>query len=86
MSENQSELMLTDEVMAKLRYSPKSNSAFYEFLKDEQEGFPMPFKMGRRNFWYRCEVEDWLVKKSQVRGLETFSDERKAKMRGKVTD
>ncbi|MBD8152262.1 helix-turn-helix transcriptional regulator [Pantoea agglomerans] len=86
MSETQSEIMLSDEVMAKLRYSPKSTSAFYEFLKDEQEKFPLPFKLGRRNCWYRCEVDDWLARKSQVRGLDTLSDERKAKLRGKVTE
>lgn len=86
MSDTQSDLMLTDEVMAKLRYSPKSNSAFYEFLKDEEMNFPMPFKLGRRNCWYRCEVEGWLEKKSQIRGLDTLSDERKAKLRGKVTE
>lgn len=82
MSDTQSEIMLTDEVMARLRYSPASNSAFYAFLKDEREGFPMPFKLGRRNCWYRSEVEGWLEKKSQVRGLDTLSEERKAKMRG----
>lgn len=46
----------------------------------------MPFKLGRRNCWYRCEMNDWLARKSQVRGLDTLSDERKAKLRSKVTD
>ncbi|WP_208952174.1 AlpA family transcriptional regulator [Rahnella sp. ChDrAdgB13] len=84
MSDTQSEIMLTNEVMARLRYA--STSAFYAFLKDKGEAFPLPFKLGRRNFWYSSEVEGWLEKKSQVRGLDTFSDERKAKMRGKVTE
>ncbi|MGQ3662654.1 helix-turn-helix transcriptional regulator [Citrobacter braakii] len=82
MPDDKNELMLTDEVMAKLRYSPSSNSAFYAFLRDKRQGFPMPFKMGNRNFWYRSEVDDWMEKKSQVRGLGAFSDERVARMHG----
>ena len=39
-----SEILLKVEVKARLRY--RSDSSFYEFLKNEENGFPMPFKVG----------------------------------------
>lgn len=74
------EIMLTHEVKARLRY--KSSSSFYSFLKDEKEGFPMPFKLGGRNGWYKDEVESWIDMNAQKRGIDTYDEERKAKMRG----
>lgn len=64
------EILLTHEVKEKLRYS--SNSAFYEFMKDRSNEFPLPFKVGHRNCWYRQDVDSWLEKRSKVRGLDTY--------------
>lgn len=64
------EILLTHEVKEKLRYS--SNSAFYEFMKDRSNEFPLPFKVGNRNCWYRQDVDSWLEKRSKVRGLDTY--------------
>ena len=69
MSESNSEILLKGEVKARLRY--RSDSAFYDFLKDEENGFPMPFKVGGRNCWYRDEVEAWIGKQSEKRGICT---------------
>ncbi|PNK67802.1 helix-turn-helix transcriptional regulator [Hafnia paralvei] len=66
MSVSNSEILLKGEVKARLRY--RSDSAFYEFLKDDN-GFPMPFKVGGRNCWYRDEVELWIGKQSERRGI-----------------
>ncbi|HCC8047988.1 TPA: AlpA family phage regulatory protein [Enterobacter cloacae subsp. cloacae] len=64
------EILLTHEVKEKLRYS--SNSAFYEFMKDCSNEFPLPFKVGNRNCWYRRDVDSWLEKRSQTRGLISY--------------
>lgn len=69
MSLSTSEILLKGEVKARLRY--RSDSAFYEFLKDEENGFPMPFKVGGRNCWYSAEVEEWIGKRSEKRGICT---------------
>ncbi|URR09248.1 helix-turn-helix transcriptional regulator [Enterobacter roggenkampii] len=69
MSESNSKILLKGEVKARLRY--RSDSAFYDFLKDEGNGFPMPFKVGGRNCWYRDEVEAWIGKQSEKRGICT---------------
>ncbi|HEM7577722.1 TPA: AlpA family phage regulatory protein [Serratia marcescens] len=69
MSTSNSDILLKVEVKARLRY--RSDSAFYEFLKDAGNEFPMPFKVGGRNCWYRDEVEAWIGKRSEKRGLCT---------------
>lgn len=79
MSNTEREILLTHEVKAKLRYN--SNSSFYTFLKDKKKGFPMPFKVGGRNGWFKDEVEEWIEKQSENRGIDTYDEERKAKMR-----
>lgn len=55
MSDN--EILLRNEVMERLRYT--NVSAFHGFFNDTPS-FPKPFKIGRRNAWYKCDVEAWL--------------------------
>lgn len=69
MTATNSDILLKGEVKARLRY--RSDSAFYDFLKDEDNEFPMPFKVGGRNCWYRDEVEAWIGKRSEKRGIGT---------------
>ncbi|ECJ5891755.1 AlpA family phage regulatory protein [Salmonella enterica subsp. salamae] len=52
------EIMFTKDVMAFLHYS--AMSSFIEFYNDKKNGFPKPFKIGRRNTWHREDVEKWL--------------------------
>ncbi|MFN1150226.1 helix-turn-helix transcriptional regulator [Serratia liquefaciens] len=69
MSVSGGDILLKGEVKARLRY--RSDSSFYEFLKDERNGFPMPFKVGGRNCWYEDEVDAWISKQSEKRGICT---------------
>ncbi|MCK6858943.1 hypothetical protein L8R22_05125 [Enterobacter bugandensis] len=41
-------------------------------MKDRSNEFPLPFKVGNRNCWYRQDVDSWLEKRSKVRGLDTY--------------
>ncbi len=52
-----SDILLRDEVMKKLRYT--NVSAFHNFF-NETTDFPKPFKIGRRNAWYKADVDAWL--------------------------
>lgn len=56
--EEQNDILFTKEVMGKLRYS--GVAAFYRFLAGKDNGFPKPFKIGRRNAWYKEDVQNWL--------------------------
>ncbi|MFS1540012.1 MAG: hypothetical protein ACL7BU_16480 [Candidatus Phlomobacter fragariae] len=40
----------------------------------------MPFKVGGRNGWLKDEIEEWLKKQSESRGIDTYDEGRKAKM------
>lgn len=51
-------ILFTKDVMPLLHY--KGMSAFIEFYRDKRNSFPQPFKIGRRNVWYREDVEKWL--------------------------
>ncbi|ELN2576909.1 AlpA family phage regulatory protein [Enterobacter kobei] len=73
------EIILKSEVKAMLRYS--SDSSFYEFLKDEENKFPLPFKIGGRNCWYKEEVSEWIKSKSEKRGIFTYTEDRVKRMR-----
>lgn len=56
-------ILFTKEVMAELRY--EAMSAFYAFLRVEHNNFPKPFKIGRRNAWYRDDVHGWLQRQRE---------------------
>lgn len=43
-----------------------STSAFYELLKKEYEGFPRPFKIGRRTYFSEREVAQWLADRPRI--------------------
>lgn len=51
------DILLRNEVMKKLRYT--NISAFHNFFNDTPD-FPKPFKIGRRNAWYKEDVQNWL--------------------------
>ncbi|EAM7299633.1 hypothetical protein AG28_25780 [Salmonella enterica subsp. enterica] len=54
---NEEEILFRDEVMKKLRYT--GISAFHKFFNTTVD-FPRPFKIGKRNAWYREDVQNWL--------------------------
>ncbi len=49
------DILFTKDVMKILRYG--AMSAFINFWKDENNGFPQPFRIGRRHTWHRRDVE-----------------------------
>lgn len=58
--DKEEEILFRDEVMAKLRYT--GISSFHKFF-NTTAGFPRPFKIGKRNAWYREDVDRWLMDK-----------------------
>ncbi|EKM8545001.1 hypothetical protein P1P34_004919 [Escherichia coli] len=57
------DVLFTKDVMKILRYG--AMSAFINFWKDENNGFPQPFRIGRRHTWHRRDVEAWLDKQRE---------------------
>ena len=54
-------LIKASDLMARFDY--KSMNPFYNYMKNE--GFPLPIKVGRRNFWKQEEVEAWINSREQ---------------------
>lgn len=54
-------LLKPSDLMARFDY--KSMNPFYNYMKNE--GFPLPIKVGRRNFWKQEEVEAWINSREQ---------------------
>ncbi|HBA6806781.1 TPA: AlpA family phage regulatory protein [Escherichia coli] len=54
---NNSQILLRDDVMKKLRYS---NAAAFHMFFNRTPDFPKPLKIGRRNAWYEEDVQNWL--------------------------
>lgn len=62
MSTNE-DILFTKDVMKILRYG--AMSAFIQFWQDKDNGFPQPFRIGRRHTWHRADVDAWLDKQRE---------------------
>ena len=69
MSISGGDILLKGEVKARLRY--RSDSSLYDFLKDEKNGFSMAFIVGGLICCYEDEVDAWISKQSEKRGICT---------------
>ncbi|MCX8287922.1 helix-turn-helix transcriptional regulator [Enterobacter pseudoroggenkampii] len=58
------EILFTKDVMKILRYG--AMSAVIQLWQDKENGFPQPFRIGRRHTWYREDVEAWLEKQREL--------------------
>lgn len=43
-----------------------SRTSLYELLKKTSENFPRPYKIGRRTFFSKSEVAQWLVDRPRI--------------------
>lgn len=47
----------------KEKFGFKSMNPFYGYMKND--GFPLPIKVGRRNYWKQEDVEAWINSREQ---------------------
>lgn len=74
------QFLTTKEVMEKTR---ASRSTVNRWVKDREQGFPLPAKIGRRTLWVESQLDEWIertqaqaqAEKEKATGQSGFSGE-----------
>ena len=55
-----------------------SDMSLWRWLRNEATGFPRPFRVGKRRFWKRAELESWEANRTSGLSFENASDLKEA--------